>query len=225
MLRTNLSTRPFYNERAVHFVLGLLGLIAIAVLVIEAYRLVSFSSIYTSMTDAAERDETEVAEVATQVTAIQSEINNDQLEALSAAAHEAKQLIDQRVFSWTEFFNRIERTLPENVMLTSVRPDIEPSLINVSMEVMGRDVAHIDDFIKQLEETGAFAELLAREEEITEQGMYRARLRGRYFPVSDAARNEGDTANALTPANELRPPANPVETQMSAPNSMSPEFQ
>ena len=37
-------------------------------------------------------------------------------------AREANRLIDQRTFSWTEFFNHIEETLPPDVMLTSVRP-------------------------------------------------------------------------------------------------------
>ena len=30
MLRTNLSTRPFYNERAVHVALGLVALVVLA---------------------------------------------------------------------------------------------------------------------------------------------------------------------------------------------------
>ncbi len=224
MLRTNLSTRPFYNERSVHFVLGILALIAVAALAIGAYRLVGLSSMHTSMTEAAKHDEAEVANIATQVTAIQNGINHEELEALSAATQEAKRLIDQRMFSWTEFFNRIERTLPKNVMLASVRPDVEPNVITVSMEVVGEDVAHIDNFIKQLENTGAFVEILAREEEIIEQGMYRALLRGRYLPVSDAERNEDDAANPLSPTNELRPPANPMETLMSSPNSVSQKF-
>ena len=221
MLRTNLSTRPFYNERAVHFVLVILGFVAVAVMAIGAYRLVDLARANTSMTAAAARDEAEAAEVATQAAAIRRGINDDELEALAAAAQEANRLIDRRVFSWTEFFNRIERTLPANVMLTSVRPDIEADLVDVSMGVIGREVEHIDNFIEQLEATGAFAEVLAREEEITEQGMYRALLRGRYLPINGAGEDGGGAA-APTAADVPPPPAAPTQTPVTAPDAPPP---
>ena len=40
MLRTNLSTRPFYNERAVRSVLGLFGLIALGLTLFNIYEIV-----------------------------------------------------------------------------------------------------------------------------------------------------------------------------------------
>jgi hypothetical protein len=36
MLRTNLATRPFYNERAVRFVLGVVALIVLGVTAFNA---------------------------------------------------------------------------------------------------------------------------------------------------------------------------------------------
>ena len=220
MLRTNLSTRPFYNERAVLFVLMILGFVAVAVMAIGSYRLVDLSRANTSMTADAERDEAQAAEVATQATTIQRGINEDELEELVAAAEEANRLIDRRVFSWTEFFNRIEHTLPANVMLTSVRPDIELDLVNVSMGIIGEGVEHIDNFIEQLEATGAFAEVLAREEEITEEGMYRAMLRGRYLPIIEAADERGGAdapGAAVAPPRPTDPPPSPVTAPDAAP--------
>ena len=182
MLRTNLSTRPFYNERAVHLVLLVLGLIAAAVMTLGLFRLVDLSRANTTLTAAADRDEAAARETSTQVAVIQRDIGDDELESLALAAQEANRLIDRRIFSWTEFFNRIERTLPPNVMLTSVRPDIEPDQVTVSIGVIGREVDHIDTFIEQMEGTGAFSDVLARTEEMTDEGMYRAMLVGQYEP-------------------------------------------
>ena len=182
MLRTNLSTRPFYNERAVHLVLIVLGLVAAAVMTLGLFRLVDLSRANTALTAAAERDETAARETSTQVAVIQRDISDDELEVLAQAAQEANRLIDRRIFSWTEFFNRIERTLPPDVMLTSVRPDIESDQVTVSIGVIGREVEHIDSFIEQMEGTGAFSEVLARTEEMTDEGMYRALLVGHYEP-------------------------------------------
>jgi hypothetical protein len=191
MLRTNLSTRPFYNERAIHLVLIMLGFVAAAVMTLGLFRLVDLSRTNTALTTAADRDETAARETSTQVAVIQRGISDDELELLARAAQEANRLIDRRIFSWTEFFNRIERTLPANVMLTSVRPDIEPEQVTVAIGVIGREVEHIDSFIEQMEGTGAFSEILARTEEKTDEGMYRALLVGRYEPNVLGLEDEG----------------------------------
>ena len=209
MLRTNLSTRPFYNERAVHFVLLILGLVAATVMTLGVYRLVDLSRANTVLTAAANRDEAAASDTSNQTAAIRHDISDDELEGLTLAAQEANRLIDRRVFSWTEFFNRIERTLPPDVMLTSVRPNIESNVITVSMGVVGRDVEHIYSFIEQLEGTGAFTDVLARTEEIIDEGMYRATLVGQYLP--DAAALDADAEPASdTPADASAAPADEV---------------
>ena len=43
MIRTNLATRPFYNERAVYMVLGLVALVGLVVLSVEAGRIIELS--------------------------------------------------------------------------------------------------------------------------------------------------------------------------------------
>ena len=53
-------------------------------------------------------------------------------------AEEANALIDQRTFSWTEFFNLIESTLPPDVMLSAVRPSFKDGITRVNMFVLGR---------------------------------------------------------------------------------------
>lgn len=193
MLRTNLSTRPFYNERVVHLVLAVVGVLALGILEAGVVRIVELAQSNTELTAAADQAERTAAEISTQASTLRRATSNTELEELSAAAQEANRLIDRRVFSWTEFFNRIERTLPANVMLTAVRPDIEADVITVVVGVIGREVDDIDQFIEELETTGAFSEVLPREEEITVGGTYRAQLVGRYLP-SEIARGARETS-------------------------------
>lgn len=183
MLRINLSTRPFYNERGIHLVLALLGIVAVAVLVVGVSRLTSLSRENAVLTAEAERSEQAANAVSEQTIAVRQGATDVELRRLADAAGEANRLIDQRTFSWTEFFNRIEQTLPANVMLTSVRPNIEPGELSVAIEIVGREVPDIGSFIEQLEATGAFMNVLAREEELTEEGSYRALLSGQYLPT------------------------------------------
>ena len=181
MLRTNLATRPFYNERAVYLVLGLVAAVGLVALYLEAGRVIELSRLNTDRTQQAEIAEREGSRLAVLAAGIQRSVSAAALDEVAAAAREANLLIDQRVFSWTDFFNRIETTLPSDVMMTEVRPDIEPGSVEVTMGVLGRSLGAIDEFIESLEDSGAFTEVLNRSSEITDDGMYRARLRGTYL--------------------------------------------
>ena len=181
MLRTNLSTRPFYNERAVHLAGLVVGLVAVMIVAIGVVRLVRLGQEDRMLTAAADRDETAAAGISAQTGEVRRGTSEADLKELATSAREANELIDQRVFSWTAFFNRIEATLPSSVMLSSVRPDINAEALAVSLGVVGREVEEIDAFIEALEETRAFADVLAREQEMTDEGTYRALLVGRYL--------------------------------------------
>ncbi len=43
MLRANLSTRPFYNERAVHILIAAAALVVLALTAVNVFRVVTFS--------------------------------------------------------------------------------------------------------------------------------------------------------------------------------------
>ena len=182
MLHTNLSTRPFYNERAIHFVLGCIALGAILVLVTSCVRLSALFREQSTLTTAAEANEQRADAILNETVGLQRRAGTTALDLLATASREANQLIDQRAFSWTEFLNRIEATLPNDVMLTSLRPDVTDRVLGVQMGIISQSVEAIDRFIERLEGTGAFADVLSREEEITDAGLYRAILYGRYVP-------------------------------------------
>ena len=81
-------------------------------------------------------------------------INRDQLAAVQAAAREANQLIDRRAFSWTDLFNRFEETLPGDVRIAAVPPQVDPQgRMLVAVTVISRRVEDLDGFIEALEKT------------------------------------------------------------------------
>lgn len=183
----NLATRPFYNDRAVHLVLGVLGLAVVAVLAAGAVRLVELSRTQRALTLEADAAERETAAVSNRTARLEREMPGDALAALAAAAEEVNRLVERRLFSWTAFFNVIERTLPAGVMLTAVRPDTDEEGTSVDLAVVGRTVADVEDFIRRLEESGVLADVLARQGERNDEGMYRAQLRGRLVRLAAPA--------------------------------------
>ena len=193
MLRTNLATRPFYNERVVHLGLGVLTAVSVVLLLVGGVRFRALAAEHATLTASAERDEQRASEVRQQTVALQRESGPRDVELLATAATEANQLIDRRVFSWTEFLNLIEATLPGDVRLTALRPNVEGGDVTVSIAVIGRNVMAIFAFIEQLEATGAFADVLPIEEEMTDEGMYRTILLGRYVQRSEGDNQPLDT--------------------------------
>lgn len=180
MLRANLSTRPFYNERAVQLLLVLAGVIVVALTVFNVVRILSLSNQNTGLSSRASSDRAEAQRLRGEAAAIRGGINQAELKTIVAAAQEANMLIDQRTFSWTEFFNHIEDTLPADVMLTEVKPSFQEEATIISMSVLGRRPEDVDDFMEKLEATGAFDQVLPKLRDETEDGLVRVLITSVY---------------------------------------------
>lgn len=184
MIRTNLSTRPFYNERAVHLALGALGVVVLALTLVNLYEIVKLSGQNTELSSRINQDRSEADRLRREATRIRRGIDQDELQVVVAAAREANTIIDQRTFSWTRFFNVIEANMPPDVMLRAVQPSVQADGTRVSMVVFGRRVEDVDEFIEKLEAAGAFEGLLASQMEEAD-GLVRAVVEGWYVPVVD----------------------------------------
>jgi Tfp pilus assembly protein PilN len=196
VIRGNLATRPFYNERVASLVIALFAALVLLLTLFNVYGLVSLSARNTALAAEIRQEEEAAERMRQQAAALRRRINQNELRAVMAGAREANALIDQRTFSWTEFFNLIERTLPENVMLTSVRPAIEENRTTVHMSVIGRRAEDIDAFMEQLEKTKSFRSVQPRSEDVTEEGLHRVALSAEYEPDSQPTASGGGGAQA-----------------------------
>ena len=200
MLRTNLSTRPFYNERAVHIAIALAALLVIAISVLNAVRIVALSRHSTELASRTGSEQAEAARLTREAAAIRRAINRDELAGVVRAAREANSLIDQRTFSWTAFFNHLEATLPPDVMLTAVSPSFSTGVTKVSMGLLARRPEDVDELMEKLEATGAFDQVYPAHQETTESGLYRVVVESVYTGAAD-------TEAAPTAATPAKPPA------------------
>lgn len=188
MLRTNLSTRPFYNERIVQVLLALAAGVVVILTIFNAIRIIGLSRQNTELSSLIGRDRNEAVRLNAEARRIRAGIDEDELEATAGAADAANRLIDQRTFSWTELFNHIEDTLPADVMLTTVQPSVDAAGHTiVQMTVVGRRTDDINEFVEKLEATGAFREVLTPQLDTTDDGLNRAQLRARYLGTPPAA--------------------------------------
>jgi Tfp pilus assembly protein PilN len=194
VLTTNLSTRPFYNERALHWALALAFAAIVGLTVFNVTRVLSLSARQATLSAEVERREVRVQALTAQAAKVRGSIDQNALAHVIAAAKEANAIIEQRTFSWTELLNHLESTLPTGVMLTSVRPRAQKDQFTITLTVRGRKVEQIDEFIEKLEATGAFSDVLTSEESVNDEEQIEARLQGRYRPAGRAQREPGEPA-------------------------------
>jgi hypothetical protein len=188
MNQTNLSTRPFYNERLVHTVLALL---AAAVVVVTA---VNVRAVLTlSRRDAALGTATSQAERAADVSRrnaarVRRSLNAVELQTVSAAASEANTLIDRRTFSWTRLLADFEAALPPEVRVASVQPHVDKEGgMTVTLLVVARQAEDINAFAEKLEARGAFENIMFRQESVNQEGLLETTMEGRYIGKARAA--------------------------------------
>jgi Tfp pilus assembly protein PilN len=208
MLRTNLSTRPFYNERAVHLALGLVALIVLALTIANLVEVVRLSRQNTVLSARMREDRSTADDLTKNARETRQNINQEELRVVAAAAREANTLIDGRTFSWTALFNQLETTLPPDVMLSSIRPTIDEGETRITLIVVGRKRPDLDEFIEKLEASGVFENVLPRQDNPNDDGLMQATIVATYVPDVSAA------VPAAPPA--AKPGAAPTKATASA---------
>ena len=182
MLYTNLSTRPFYNVRAVQMALGALVLLVVAATVFNVVQSVRLTTSQETLGARADEAEREAGRLRSEAARIRAQINPAELQAVANSAREANAIIDRRAFSWTELLAQLEDTLPEDVRITAVQPRLEGSTFIVSIAVEGRRAEDLDAFMEALESRKRFQNVLATETQTDDEGLLEAVVEGTYVP-------------------------------------------
>ncbi len=181
MISTNLSTRPFYNERLVRLVLLALAVLVLAITALNVWTFGALSrkdAELNQRTASAERKTNDARRAAQR---IRQSINTTELGAVTVAATEANRLIGQRTFSWTQLLSEFEQTLPGDVRISGVTPRVDrEGRLFVDIYVVGRRAEDINTFAEKLEARGAFADITWTDETVNDEGLRETTLNGRY---------------------------------------------
>jgi hypothetical protein len=202
MLRGNLSTRPFYNERGVQFVLVSLAVVLGLLTVFTAWQFVALSAQQRELSARISRDEAKAADLRREAQTVRSRIDGRVLDSTVKAAREANVVIDERTFSWTALFNVIERTIPSDVRLRSVAPSLDRGILRVRLVVNAKRIEPVGQFMDRLEAAGAFVDMRSVEEQVLENDTYNIVCEGQYLGPGAPPAEEPEAAEpaADTPA-------------------------
>ena len=186
MLRTNLATRPFYNVRVVQVVLGLATAVVIALTAFNVVQILRLNTSQSMLGARAAEATREAARLRAEAVRIRAQINPEELQVVANAAREANAIIDQRAFSWTDLLAEFEATLPPDVRITSVQPQLnEKAGFVVSIAAQARRSEDLDAFIEALEQRGSFHNVLSVQEQTSGDGLIEAVIQGAYLPQAE----------------------------------------
>jgi Tfp pilus assembly protein PilN len=185
VIRANLSTRPFYNERLVHIWLIAIGVAVLVATAFNASRVLRYSRSDTRLATQASADESRAADLRRQAARLRASVDPRQVDFAAADARQANDLIDRRTFSWTELFNRFETTLPDDVRIASVKPRVERERgIILTINVLAKTVDDVNEFIENLEKTDAFMNVRPADERTDDSGLLISTLEAVYVPTT-----------------------------------------
>jgi Tfp pilus assembly protein PilN len=188
MLKGNLSTRPFYNERLVNVLIGAIALVVLLLTAFNASQIVELTGRRRAAAERIDSSRVEVARIAAETAALQRGGQPATLRDLAAATREANRLIEERTFSWSALFALLEKTMPMDVRLVSVTPDVNQQTLDVSLRVVARQLDDVDTFMDALQGTGAFYDVAPMEQQLLDNGTFAALIRASYLtPGSEAA--------------------------------------
>jgi Tfp pilus assembly protein PilN len=203
MLRTNLATRPFYNERAVRTALVAVAVLALGLTLFNAFQIVMLRGQSSDARQTVSRNDASARDLRDKAQVIRRAIDRTKLDAVQAASQEANALIDRRTFSWTELLNQFESTLPPDVRVMGVVPQVDPRGRRlVAISILSRRVEDVEAFMDALEKTGAFHDVLSRSEIPDEGGTMRSELQAYYEPGAAAAPPAASEPGKDRPANQ-----------------------
>ncbi len=180
MLRTNLSTKPFYNVRAVQIALGIVAGLVLAVTLFNVVQIVRLAASQRTLGAHATEAEAEAARLRGEAAQARAQVNPQELTVVANAAREANGIIDQRAFSWSELFSQLEGTLPPDVRMTAVRPRLERDVFVVAIGVQARRAEDLDAFIEALEGRSYFHDVLPVQQQTNDAGLIEAVVEGTY---------------------------------------------
>jgi Tfp pilus assembly protein PilN len=156
----NLSSRPFKPYRAAN--IGLLGLLLILIAV-SVGQILSYQQ-YSSLASGSRQEEMDVRADNNQLTEKVQKLNEKMTSGNAPAklseVEQLNRILLKKSFSWTRVFASLEKAMPENVRLLSLRPFLdEQERIGLDMDIRGRSLADATAFLRTLEDSDIFTEV------------------------------------------------------------------
>ena len=133
-LTLNLASRPFRNNRAIGRALVSVGALLLLATVANLYVFFTYRSSYAQLQSDRRVEHTRLEALEGKERRLAREIESRDFAMLYRRGRFAGGVILQQDFSWTRLFNKLEDLMPNEIMMTSIRPNITADGIVIRVE-------------------------------------------------------------------------------------------
>ena len=198
-LDMNVASRPFRNVWPLLVFFGLLAVLSLAATVFNGVLLGSHWLKSRSVQSELRQRITRVDELEQETKAIETrllKLNRDRLRRNTFFTNE---LIERRTFSWSLLLTRLEKILPDDVVMTAITPKISGDLITIRLECIAKSQEVGLELIDNLEQSPAFYEVFPETEGQEEILTYGRGLRYTLVTSYHVTQEEGDHGEVPSP--------------------------
>jgi Tfp pilus assembly protein PilN len=168
----NLARRPFRNERLQTLAVGVA---AVALVGLTVWHALVVRDLLPRRTSAQHR---EVAELEKKLQSLRDKRRSirvvvPETRTLAQWAR-VKELVDRRMFSWTDLFASLEEVIPDGVRLVSIAPKVEKGDVEIAISAMVRTPDDGWEFVRVLQDHPEFSNVYPTSE--AESGLFNYKM-------------------------------------------------
>ncbi len=184
----NLSTRPFPAYRIVNTGLLALFVILAFVSIWQAAGFIQFSRRARDIQPAEQETRVESEALGARAAELGSRLDRPEATAKLNEIGFLNNLIARKNLSWTRLFADLEDLVPDGVHLVTLTPTIgKDGLINLRITLQAKSIADATEFVKRLETSAVFSNIVLAAEEKTDSGTdVGLSLSTNYFPQKES---------------------------------------
>ena len=155
----NLATQPFHKDRPILFASGAVAVLMVGSLVLLSFLAVADRHRSKDTRRAIARLDHQIERTAAEQARLESLLRRpDNAEVLERSVF-LNALLYRKGISWTRVFADLEKTLPPNVRLIQIRPQVvSENEVHLEMIVAAQSPGPVFEMLKQLESSEAFGE-------------------------------------------------------------------
>ena len=182
IIRNNLASSPIHNDSL--YLIGCLVLAAVTVLftVFNINNIADWFSESGRLQARISEQQKRLSDLQTQGAQLQQRIDRIKTPQFVKQTEFFNTAIKKRTFSWTRLFDQLEQALPDNVRMITIYPSIVGDDISISMEVAGKSLNDMVEWVRILENSAIYSDVVFRSERRDQDGLLHSQISLRYWP-------------------------------------------
>jgi Tfp pilus assembly protein PilN len=182
IIRNNLASSPLHNYSLYLIGCLILAAVTVAFTIFNINNLADWFSESGRLQARISEQKKRLSDLQTQGKQLQQRIDRIKTPQFVKQTDFFNTAIKKRTFSWTRLFDQLEQALPDNVRMISIFPSISGDDISISMEVAGRSLNDMVEWVRVLENSSIYSDVVFRSERHDEDGLLHSQISLRYWP-------------------------------------------